>query len=307
MTDFVRNPSFTDFKESVRAASAGVSVDLSVPPPVIDGVTLNYGDMVLLKDQGNPADNGVYLWSADAPVLQRAPGSIDHQVTSGNLVIVEEGDVNADSLWMLTTDDPIELGVTPLVFEQFVGATGPQGPAGPAGAPGVGVPVGGTAGQVLEKVDGTDYNTQWATPSGGGGKVGSIVLGGFASTTSGFTTSLNSYQDLPGMAFTVTGDGVNSMEFEFTTTNHFLNGSNSIAYTRFYNDTDAVQLTSSVTNSSGSNNSLWPQVVKYIMPPFTGTKTFKVQVRAQGSCGWQAQTSGTMYFWAKWFDPAGVA
>ena len=28
---------------------------------------------------------------------------------------------------------------------------------------------GGTAGQVLEKVDGTDYNVQWATPSGGGG------------------------------------------------------------------------------------------------------------------------------------------
>ena len=31
------------------------------------------------------------------------------------------------------------------------------------------VPSGGTAGQVLSKVDGTDYNTQWATPSSGGG------------------------------------------------------------------------------------------------------------------------------------------
>ena len=31
------------------------------------------------------------------------------------------------------------------------------------------MPTGGTAGQVLEKIDGTDYNTQWATPSGGGG------------------------------------------------------------------------------------------------------------------------------------------
>lgn len=30
-----------------------------------------------------------------------------------------------------------------------------------------GVPVGGTANQVLSKVDGTDYNTQWATASGG--------------------------------------------------------------------------------------------------------------------------------------------
>jgi hypothetical protein len=31
------------------------------------------------------------------------------------------------------------------------------------------VPAGGTGGQVLEKIDGTDFNTQWATPSGGGG------------------------------------------------------------------------------------------------------------------------------------------
>ena len=38
------------------------------------------------------------------------------------------------------------------------GATGATGPAGP------GVPVGGTAGQSLLKVDGVDYNTTWGTP-----------------------------------------------------------------------------------------------------------------------------------------------
>jgi len=34
-----------------------------------------------------------------------------------------------------------------------------------------GVPIGGTVGQVLEKIDGTDYNTQWATPAAGSGGV----------------------------------------------------------------------------------------------------------------------------------------
>ena len=48
------------------------------------------------------------------------------------------------------------------------GLTGPQGPAGTPGANGQGVPVGGTTGQVLAKVDATDYNTQWVTPSTGG-------------------------------------------------------------------------------------------------------------------------------------------
>ena len=40
------------------------------------------------------------------------------------------------------------------------------------GDPGEGVPAGGTAGQVLRKIDGTDYNTEWATPAGGGGAPG---------------------------------------------------------------------------------------------------------------------------------------
>lgn len=40
---------------------------------------------------------------------------------------------------------------------------------GANGTNGQGVPTGGTAGQVLTKVDGTDYNTKWSTPQSGGG------------------------------------------------------------------------------------------------------------------------------------------
>lgn len=49
------------------------------------------------------------------------------------------------------------------------GATGAAGPEGPQGDPGVGVPAGGSAGEVLAKIDGTDYNTEWVPQSGGGG------------------------------------------------------------------------------------------------------------------------------------------
>lgn len=44
------------------------------------------------------------------------------------------------------------------------GDPGEQGPQGPAGAAGEGVPEGGTAGQILAKIDGTNYNTQWINP-----------------------------------------------------------------------------------------------------------------------------------------------
>jgi hypothetical protein len=40
----------------------------------------------------------------------------------------------------------------------------------PASSAGL-LPLGGTTGQVLAKIDGTDYNTQWSTPSGGGSNV----------------------------------------------------------------------------------------------------------------------------------------
>ena len=44
------------------------------------------------------------------------------------------------------------------------GIQGSPGIDGDDGVAGVGVPIGGTAGQHLSKIDGTDYNTQWETP-----------------------------------------------------------------------------------------------------------------------------------------------
>lgn len=75
------------------------------------------------------------------------------------------------------------------------GIQGIQGPQGNAGANGQGVPVGGMAGQVLQKINGTDYNTQWATPSGGSDPWSYVKLG------ADFTTSSATAVDA-GLAFT---------------------------------------------------------------------------------------------------------
>jgi hypothetical protein len=57
------------------------------------------------------------------------------------------------------------------------GATGPAGPTGPTGPAGAGIIPGGTAGQVLTKIDGTDYNTQWAAGGGGGSGTDEVFIG----------------------------------------------------------------------------------------------------------------------------------
>lgn len=63
------------------------------------------------------------------------------------------------------------------------GATGPAGPAGANGTNGtngVGVPTGGTTGQVLAKSSNTDYATQWVNQSSGGST--GPVLSAYAAT-----------------------------------------------------------------------------------------------------------------------------
>jgi hypothetical protein len=62
------------------------------------------------------------------------------------------------------------------------GGVGPQGSAGATGATGQGVPTGGATGQVLSKIDGTDYHTQWInqTAGTGGGAGMAAQLGDFS-------------------------------------------------------------------------------------------------------------------------------
>jgi hypothetical protein len=69
------------------------------------------------------------------------------------------------------------------------GDTGPQGPkgdtgdTGPAGADGIGVPAGGTTGQILSKKTETDYDTQWVNPTGTADAVSFTPDGNIEATT----------------------------------------------------------------------------------------------------------------------------
>jgi len=115
---------FSDYKQSVRVAST-VNIDLESAPPVIDGIAIGYGDKFLAKDQDDAKDNGIYVYRNNENTAVHATGGRGGQLTSGALVIVEEGDTNADKIFMLTTDGPITVSVTPLTFEEFAPAAAP--------------------------------------------------------------------------------------------------------------------------------------------------------------------------------------
>lgn len=66
----------------------------------------------------------------------------------------------------------------------------PEGEKGDQGDPGQGVPAGGTTGQVLAKIDATDYNTEWIDQSSGsGGATGRLPVQDKASGATGTNTN----------------------------------------------------------------------------------------------------------------------
>jgi hypothetical protein len=110
-----------DVKGSVRAATtvAGGNITL-IATQTIDGVSLSAGDRVLVKNQTTGSENGI--WVVASGNWARAADAAVGKLTAGAFVFVEEGSVNADSGWVLTTNGTITVGTTSLAWDQFSGA-----------------------------------------------------------------------------------------------------------------------------------------------------------------------------------------
>lgn len=103
----------------------------------IDGFAVSTADRVLIKNQANQAQNGVYVvtqtGSAGTPfILTRASdfntaGSGPNQIDAGDFFLVTTGTVNANTAWVQQTPLPITIGTTAIVFVQFGGGAGGSG------------------------------------------------------------------------------------------------------------------------------------------------------------------------------------
>ncbi|KRT69320.1 MAG: prophage MuMc02, head decoration protein [candidate division NC10 bacterium CSP1-5] len=113
--------SLADVKDSVRAATTA-NITLS-GEQTIDGVSVVAVDRVLVKDQSAGAENGIYV-AASGAWSRAIDANTSAEVTPGMFVFVEEGTVNGDQGFVLTTNAPITLGTTALSFTQFSGGGG---------------------------------------------------------------------------------------------------------------------------------------------------------------------------------------
>ena len=116
-----------DVKQSVRVATTGainLSSDLN-NGDTIDGVTLATGDRVLVKNQGTASENGIYVATATGAASRSsdANGTADTgELKSGTFTFVEEGLVNSDKGFVVSTNGTITVDTTGIAWTQFSGA-----------------------------------------------------------------------------------------------------------------------------------------------------------------------------------------
>src|SRR6266849_5635834 len=97
-------------KKPVRVATTGPINALSGNQKV-DSKALADGDRVLVKDQPNPSENGIYTVSTRGVWLRARDANSEAQVDRGMFVTVKEGDQNANTRWVLTSKAPAKLGL----------------------------------------------------------------------------------------------------------------------------------------------------------------------------------------------------
>ena len=108
------------FKLDVLVASTA-NVNIASAPSSLDGVTLTNGDRLLLKNQTNASQNGIYIFNGTGNALTRSLDADAGVELANKTIPVNSGTVNADT-WFTVTNDTITLGTTNIVITQTAGA-----------------------------------------------------------------------------------------------------------------------------------------------------------------------------------------
>lgn len=119
-------------KAPVRAATTA-NITLS-GAQTIDAVAVVAGDRVLVKNQTDQTENGIYdvkdgAWSRAKDM------NANRDVVKGTMVFILEGTANGQNFYRVSAANPITIGTTNLTWVLTPGA-GTQGPQGDAGAKG---------------------------------------------------------------------------------------------------------------------------------------------------------------------------
>ena len=100
--------------EAATTANIDLTADLQ-NGDTLDGVTLVTGDRVLVKDQTDATENGLYIVVASG-TASRDPEHDTIAELSGQMIVVNQGTVNDNKIFLCTTDSDATIGVSNITY-----------------------------------------------------------------------------------------------------------------------------------------------------------------------------------------------
>jgi len=106
--------------EAATTANIDLTADLQ-NGDTLDGVTLVTGDRVLVKDQTDATENGLYIVVASG-TASRDPQFDTIAELSGQMIVVNQGTANDNKIFLCTTDSDATIGVSNITYSQVTPA-----------------------------------------------------------------------------------------------------------------------------------------------------------------------------------------
>ena len=112
-----------NWKDSVRAKTLVDVPNVATFNVITDGITLIEGDRVLLTEQTTASENGIYdvgvVAAGLAPLTRSSDLDVSSELIASLMVVVEEGQDHKNSMWQLISDNPLTIGVSGQLWQEF--------------------------------------------------------------------------------------------------------------------------------------------------------------------------------------------
>ncbi len=148
-----------DFKNSVALATTA-NINLAAGPSTLDGRTVTNGMRILVKDQTNQAQNGIYIANPGGAWTRSSDADIAAELSAGAYTYVEDGSTNGSNAYVVQVG-PQTLGTDGVQWIQFSGAAQIVAGAGLTKS-GNQLDIGGTTNRITVNADTIDIATAYA-------------------------------------------------------------------------------------------------------------------------------------------------
>lgn len=105
--------STTSFSNALCATTEDIAL---TGTQTIDGVAVSAGNIVLVKNQTNKAENGIYVASAGS-WTRSTELDVNAEFINWKTVYVSSGTINGDSTWYLIIEDAFDFGTSDVIWE----------------------------------------------------------------------------------------------------------------------------------------------------------------------------------------------